>query len=144
MLEHSYSKWLEKEVLVIKYALLCVLEKRDKLLYVEIPALKEKYMEKIGFYEEKVLKEELELLLLEKKKQLIQAAINRRQPVDLEKIEKQLEEEKRKQLDQLNENYKNDTDKFMNEIEQGEPLIFDKKFEIPKYTSVIGIGISER
>ncbi len=108
MLEHSYSKWLEKEVLVIKYALLCVLEKRDKLLYVEIPALKEKYMEKIGFYEEKVLKEELELSLLEKKKQLIQAAINRRQPVDLEKIEKQLEEEKRKQLDQLNENYKND------------------------------------
>ena len=38
-----------------------------------------------------------------------------------------------------NENYKNDTDKFMNEIEQGEPLIFDKKFEIPQYKSVISL-----
>ena len=108
MLEHSYSKWLEKEVLAIKYALLCILEKRDQLLYIEMPALRQLYMEKIGFYEEQVLKAELELSLLEEKKQLIQTAINRREPVDLEKMEKQLEEEKNQQLEQLNENYKND------------------------------------
>lgn len=111
MLEHSYSKWLEKEVLAIKYALLCILEKRDQLLYIEMPVLRQSYMEKIGFYEEQVLKAELELALLEEKKQLIQTAINRREPVDLEKIEKQLEEEKNQQLEQLNENYK---DNFIN------------------------------
>ena len=70
MLEHSYSKWLEKEVVAIKYALLVALEKRDQLLYIEAPALRESYMQKIGIYEEQVLKAELELTLVEKKKQL--------------------------------------------------------------------------
>lgn len=109
MLEQTYSKWLEKEVLAIKYALLVVLEKRDKLLYVEEPVLRDEYMQKIGVYEELVLKAELEVNLAEKKKQLIQAAINRREPVDIEAIEKQLEEERKEQLEQLNQNYKRDS-----------------------------------
>lgn len=109
MLGQTYSKWLEKEVMAIKYALLVVLEKRDKLLYVEEPALREKYMQKIGVYEEQVLKAELEVNLTEKKKQLIQTAINRREPVDLEAIEKQLEEERKEQLGQLNQSYKRDS-----------------------------------
>ena len=108
MLEHSYSKWLEKEVVAIKYALLVALEKRDQLLYIEAPALRESYMHKIGIYEEQVLKAELELTLVEKKKQLIQTALNRREPIDLEEIENQLEEERKQQLGQLNENYKKD------------------------------------
>lgn len=108
MLEHSYSKWLEKEVIAIKYALLVALEKRDQLLYIEAPALRESYMQKIGIYEEQVLKAELELTLVEKKKQLIQTALNRREPLDLEAIEKQLEEERKQQLENLNENYKKD------------------------------------
>ena len=98
MLEQTYSKWLEKEVLAIKYALLVALEKRDKLLYVDEPALREEYMQKIGVYEEKVLKAELEFNLAEKKKQLIQTSINRREPVDLEAIEKQLEEARNRTL----------------------------------------------
>lgn len=109
MLGQTYSKWLEKEVMAIKYALLVVLEKRDKLLYVEEPALREEYMQKIGVYEEQVLKAELEVNLTEKKKQLIQTAINRREPVDLEAIEKQLEEERKEQLGQLNQSYKRDS-----------------------------------
>ncbi len=109
MLEQTYSKWLEKEVVAIKYALLVALEKRDKLLYIEEPALREEYMQKIGMYEEQVLKAELEVNLAEKKKMLIQTAINRREPVDLEAIEKQLEEERKEQLEQLNQNYKKDS-----------------------------------
>lgn len=109
MTEQTYSKWLEQEVLAIKYALLVALEKRDKLLYVEEPALREEYMQKIGVYEEQVLKAELEVTLAEKKKQLIQIAINRREPVDLEAIEQQLEEERKQQLEQLNQNYKRDS-----------------------------------
>lgn len=67
MLEQTYSKWLEKEVLAIKYALLVALEKRDNLLYIEEPALREEYMQKIGVYEEQVLNAELEVSLAEKK-----------------------------------------------------------------------------
>ena len=85
------------------------LEKRDKLLYVEEPALREEYMQKIGVYEEKVLKVELEVHLAETKKQLIQTAINRREIVDLEAIEKQLEEERNKQIEQLGQNYNRDS-----------------------------------
>lgn len=109
MLEQTYSKWLEKEVLAIKYALLVALEKRDKLLYVEEPELREEYMQKIGMYEEQVLKAELEVTLAEKKKQLIQTAINRRELVDLDKIDQQLEEERKQQLEQLHQNYKKDS-----------------------------------
>ena len=92
MLEQTYLKWLGKEVVAAKYALLVALEKRDNLLYIEEPDLKEEYMQKIGMYEEQVLKLELEVFLQEKKKLMIQAAINRREPVDLEAIEKQLDE----------------------------------------------------
>ena len=55
-----------KEVLAIKYALLVALEKRDSLLYISSPALREEYMQKIGVYEEQVLKAELEVTLAEK------------------------------------------------------------------------------
>ena len=122
MLEQTYSKWLEKEVLAIKYALLVALEKRDNLLYIEEPALQEEYMQKIGIYEDQVLKAELEVALAEKKKQLIQTAINRREPVDLEAIEQQLEEERKQQMEQLNQNYKRDSLKSNLSQEEREEL----------------------
>jgi len=106
MLEQTYLTWLGKEVSAAKYALLVALEKKDNLLYIEEPELKEEYMQKIGIYEEQILKLELEVSLQEKKKLLMQKAINRREPIDLEAIEKQLEEERTKQLHRLSETYK--------------------------------------
>lgn len=106
MLEQTYLNWLGKEVIAAKYALLVALEKRDHLVYIEEAELKEEYMQKIGMYEEQVLKLELEVSLQEKKKQMIQAVINRREPIDLDAIEKQLEEERSNQLKRLNETYK--------------------------------------
>lgn len=123
MLEQTYLKWLGKEVVAAKYALLVALEKRDNLLYIEEPDLKEEYMQKIGMYEEQVLKLELEVSLQEKKKLMIQAAINRREPVDLEAIEKQLDEERASQLNRLNETYKAGT-------HQNETLTVEEKEEL--------------
>lgn len=123
MLEQTYLKWLGKEVVAAKYALLVALEKRDNLLYIEEPELKEEYMQKIGMYEEQVLKLELEVSLQEKKKMLIQAAINRREPVDLEAIEKQLDEERASQLNRLNETYKAG-------VRQNEILTVEEKEEL--------------
>jgi hypothetical protein len=123
MLEQTYLKWLGKEVVAAKYALLVALEKRDNLLYIEEPDLKEEYMQKIGMYEEQVLKLELEVSLQEKKKLMIQAAINRREPVDLEAIEKQLDEERASQLNRLNETYKAGT-------RQNETLTVEEKEEL--------------
>lgn len=123
MLEQTYLKWLGKEVIAAKYALLVALEKRDNLLYIEEPELKEEYMQKIGMYEEQILKLELEVSLQEKKKLMIQAAINRREPVDLEAIEKQLDEERASQLSRLNETYKART-------RQNETLTVEEKEEL--------------
>lgn len=123
MLEQTYLKWLGKEVVAAKYALLVALEKRDNLLYIEEPDLKGEYMQKIGMYEEQVLKLELEVSLQEKKKLMIQAAINRREPVDLEAIEKQLDEERASQLNRLNETYKAGT-------HQNETLTVEEKEEL--------------
>ena len=63
-------------------------------------------MQKVGVYEEQVLKLELEVSLQEKKKQMIQTAINRREAIDLEAIEEQLEEERAGKLSRLNQEYK--------------------------------------
>lgn len=123
MLEQTYLKWLGKEVMATKYALLVALEKRDNLLYIEEPELKEEYMQKIGMYEEQILKLELEVSLQEKKKMLIQATINRREAVDLEAIEKQLDEERAKQLNRLNETYKAG-------VHQNETLTVEEKEEL--------------
>ena len=123
MLEQTYLKWLGKEVIAAKYALLVALEKRDNLLYIEEPELKEEYMQKIGMYEEQILKLELEVSLQEKKKLMIQAAINRREPADLEAIEKQLDEERASQLSRLNETYKAGT-------RQNETLTVEEKEEL--------------
>ena len=105
MLESNYTKWLKNEVYAIQRALIVALEKRDNLLYIEEPALKEEYMQKIGGFEEQVLKAELDVALAEKKKQLIQTAINRREPIDIEAIEAQIEEERKEKLEELNKSY---------------------------------------
>lgn len=106
MLDQTYLKWLGRELLAVKYSLLIALEERDRLLYIEEPGLKEEYIQKIGIYEEQVLKLELEISLQEKKKQMIQAAINRREEIDLEKIEELLNEERARQLERLNQTFK--------------------------------------
>mgnify|MGYP003314479733 CR=1 FL=1 len=106
MLKQTYLNWLAKDIVAVKYSLLVALEERDNLLYMEEPQLKEEYMQKIGVYEEQVLKLELEVSLQEKKKQMIQTAINRREKIDLEAIEKILEEEKAEQIEKLNRTFK--------------------------------------
>jgi len=123
MLEQTYLKWLGKEVVAAKCALLVALEKKDNLLYIDEPKLKEEYMQKIGAYEEQVLRLELEVSLQEKKKQLVQTAINRREDIDLEAIEQQLEEERTNQLNRLNQVYKAGE-------QQGEKLTEEEKEEL--------------
>lgn len=98
----SFSQWLLEELFVARMALLALLEERDRLRYLEGPVLKEEYLAKIGSYEEQVLESELDVSLLERKVELIQIAINRREPVDLERIEAQLAEEREIKIEDLN------------------------------------------
>lgn len=98
MSKHTFSAWLHNEVASARYALIALYEQRDRMKYVEAPRLENEYMNKIGSYEETVIKEEFECELLRKKQQMIQAAINRRESIDEAAIDAQLEKERQQML----------------------------------------------
>jgi len=101
MREQNFSEWLCQEVTTKRIALIALFENRDRLLYVESPSIRKKYMDLIGVYEIPVLEKELEVSLLNRKAELIQIAINRREPIDLSQIEEKLEQEKAMQLSRV-------------------------------------------
>ncbi|MGN0371779.1 MAG: hypothetical protein ACI4F3_03105 [Enterocloster sp.] len=98
MSEHTFTLWLQSEVTSARCALLTLYEQRDKLQYIEGPRLEKEYMDKVGSYEETVIKEEIECELLQKKQQMIQTAINRREPIDEAAIDAVLETHRQQML----------------------------------------------
>lgn len=113
MRKQTFYDWLAREVASSRMALVGLYENRDRLLYVEAPQFRKKYMEAIGVYEEPVLQAELEVSLLRRKVELIQIAINRREPVDLIAIDMQLEKEKQEKVSELE-----NADLTLNELPQ--------------------------
>ena len=94
MRRQSFYDWLLLELQTARAALLGLYVRRDELLYEQAPALRRRYMEAIGREEDAVLQAELETALLRRKAEMIQIAINRREPIDLEKIKLALAEER--------------------------------------------------
>ena len=97
----SFSDCLINELASIRYSLIPLYEKKDKLLYVDAAALRNEYIEKIGHYEESVLQAELEVALLREKLKDIQIAINRREPVDMVEIEAKVQEKKEQMVSSI-------------------------------------------
>ena len=98
MSKHTFTLWLHSEVASTRYALLTLYEQRDKLQYIEGPRLEKEYMDKVGAYEETVIKEEIECELLQKKQQMIQTAINRREPIDEAANDAELENQRQQMI----------------------------------------------
>jgi hypothetical protein len=94
MRNQTFYDWLTQEAVSSRMALVGLYEQKDKLLYVEAPPLRRRYMETIGIHEESVLAAELEVSMLRRKVEMIQIAINRREPVDLEAIDTAIEAER--------------------------------------------------
>lgn len=90
MAKHTFVKWLNKEVASSGCALLKLYEELDKLKYIEGPRLEKEYMDKIGTFEETVIKEEIECELLRKKQVMIQSSLNRREPIDEASIDEEI------------------------------------------------------
>jgi hypothetical protein len=101
MRERSFDRWLMDEVITARGTLLGLYEQRDRLLYAEAPQLRKEYMEKIGAVEESVLQAELDAAMLRRKLELVQAAVNRREPIDPAALEAKLEQEKAQRLAEL-------------------------------------------
>ncbi len=111
MRAQNFYNWLTREVSSSRMALVGLYEQKDKLLYVEAPPLRKRYMETIGIFEESVLEAELEVSMLRRKAEMIQIAINRREPVDLQAIEEALEAEKEQKVSALES-----ADRTLNEL----------------------------
>lgn len=72
MRNQSYTDWLEARRYASRLALIGAYEYRDKLLYIDAPELRKRYMDTFGAAEDEVLKAELEVSLLRRKTELIQ------------------------------------------------------------------------
>ena len=90
----TFYDWLTREVVTSRMALARLYETRDRLLYVEAPPLRQRYLALFGEAEEPVLRAELEVTLLRGKLERVRAAVNRREKIDLEKIEAEVENER--------------------------------------------------
>mgnify|MGYP003300930591 CR=1 FL=1 len=94
MSEHTFTLWLRSEVIASQCVLLSLYEQMDTLQYIEGPRLEREYMKAIGSYEEEVIRQEIECELLEKKQRMIQAAINRKEPIDEAAIDAEIDQER--------------------------------------------------
>lgn len=91
MNEHTFANWLHSEVVSARCALLTLYEQMEKLQYIDGPLLEQTYMDKVGTFEQEVIKAEIECELLQKKQQMIQAALNRRELVDEAAIDAEID-----------------------------------------------------
>ena len=95
-----FAGWLAQEVESAQNALLTRIEQLDTLRYVEAPKLRNEYMVKIGTVEDEVLEAELNAKMLQRKLELIQIRRNRREPIDIAEIDRQIEFERKELLKQ--------------------------------------------
>ena len=91
MSEASFEKWLEYELEGRRYDILDLYKLKDRMMHVDRIALEQKYMEVVGEHEESIIRVEIECELLEKKKQLVQAALNRREAIDINEIDAEID-----------------------------------------------------
>lgn len=90
MRNQSFEKWLAEEISSIRNSLFKLYEMKDNLLFVDAVALRKEYIYKIGNFEERILEAELDVTILREKLKLIQIAINRREPIDMDVINEKL------------------------------------------------------
>lgn len=98
MQDRSFLQWLRGEAFTTRCALLIRYEQQEKLRYLDGPRLEKEYMDRLGAHEEAVIRAEIECQLLQRKQQLVQAALNRQEPIDEAAIEAALEAQRRQLL----------------------------------------------
>lgn len=98
MKAHTFTDWLYSEVMSSRNALLTLYERIDKMRFVEAPQLEQQYMEQVGSVEEEIIQQEIECELLEEKKNMVQTAINRREPVDEAAIDAKIDTMRQEKL----------------------------------------------
>lgn len=97
----SFYGWLAQQAVDMQALLMELCERIEAMRAIEGPKLQQEYMKRVGPLEETVLQDELEALLLNKKLELIQRSINRKEKVDLGQIEQMLQQVRSEMLQKL-------------------------------------------
>jgi hypothetical protein len=92
---------LEEEISRYSTQISTLLEERDHQLYHVGPSLKMAYLEKVGHIEYKLFEIECKVARAKRACEMVQAAINREQPVDLTEIERKLDVEQAEYMKRL-------------------------------------------
>ena len=98
MYKHAFLDFIHADVLNAERALISAYTEKNRLLYIECPKIEHAYMLIVGEFEQVVIKKEIENELLDKKKEMIQAAISRRESVDEDAIDLEINELKEQML----------------------------------------------
>lgn len=101
MTDASFSQHLFRKLTGTQDELLRLYEQLETMRSIDGPRLQQTYEEVIGPFEEATLLDELERLLLERKLELIQRMINRREPIDLAAIDAELQTTRQELLEEL-------------------------------------------
>lgn len=129
MKQHTFTKWLKIEIVAAQATLRTAYEELDKVKFVEGPALEEEYMDKIGKDEQEVIETELECELLQEKKTMVQAAINRREEINEEEIDAKIDARRNELKAQLSMKSEYDSTENM-ETEIYNPLNSEEKVRL--------------
>lgn len=95
---HSFSLWLGKELATAQDALLSLYEEIEKMIAIDGARLRQTYLANFGALETQVMQAELSACLLQKKLELARVYINRRQKIDWDAIEGQIDLERKRML----------------------------------------------
>lgn len=106
LVEFPGDRELKEEITVLKKEISSLVLRRDELKYTICENIKMKYMLEIGTLELKVYDLYIKYIRLKRKKELIQARINRNEKVELNCIEEQIEREFSEYKEKLNEKLK--------------------------------------
>ncbi len=98
MKKYTFAKAIREEICSMKKSLDSYYEVITKLENEVGPQLLNKYNENFGELEKAIFAEELECEILSMKQQMIQTAINRREPVDEADIDRQLDEYRQQRI----------------------------------------------
>lgn len=106
LVEFPGDRELKEEITFLKKEISSLVLRRDELKYTICENIKMKYMLEIGTLELKVYDLYIKYIRLKRKKELIQARINRNEKVELNSIEEQIEREFSEYKEKLNEKLK--------------------------------------
>ena len=135
---HPEFQALLSSIQLLETELSDLVYERDNLNYHVCPKIQTEYMLKIGKLEYSIFEYQCNILRVKRKIEMIQAALNREQPYNINEIDKQLDEEHKEYTKKLLEKQKEIDEARLKKDSIGKPLSKEESSELKKlYTQIV-------